>query len=178
MDNSNTVRIRNRKGKKDLLLYVEGDIVKNCQETILLHQCNCVTNHASGLARQIFQAFPYSNVYQTRTGYSKPGSISIEGNIDKDRLIGNLFAQYYPGKPHPKTDTAEMRLKWFDMCLKHVGEFLKHLPTKISRSVAVPYGIGCGLAGGDWKRYEKKLRIFSEIYHIMVVIYHPLMCTT
>lgn len=44
-------------------------------------------------------------------------------------------------------DTYEERKKWFQDCLDILDE-------NNYTVVAMPYGIGCGLAGGKWKDYK------------------------
>ncbi len=55
----------------------------------ILHQCNCVTINAAGIAKLIFEAFPWANTYSKRPGnislfkhenYSKQGTIDVLGN--------------------------------------------------------------------------------------------------
>ena len=93
---------------------------------------------------------------------------------DKDqekRGIINVFGQFCPGKPHrgqhpPEykgirandgvLDDEKQRLKWFQATLTQIAE----LPEL--ESVAFPYQIGCGLAGGDWKQYRAALEEFAE----------------
>lgn len=44
-------------------------------------------------------------------------------------------------------DTYDERKKWFQDCLDI-------LDSNNYGTVAMPYGIGCGLAGGKWKDYK------------------------
>jgi hypothetical protein len=53
-------------------------------------------------------------------------------------------------------DDEKQRLKWFKATLKQIAQ----LPEL--ESVAFPYQIGCGLAGGDWKQYRAALEEFAE----------------
>jgi hypothetical protein len=39
------------------------------------------------------------------------------------------------------------------------------------RSIAFPYLIGCGAAGGDWKLYLEQIERFAEEFDIKVRIY-------
>lgn len=70
-----------------------------------------------------------------------------------------LFAQYGPGKPG-KDDTKGQREEWFKTCLDKVGELKES--EKGVRSVALPWGIGCGLAGGDWVVYEGIIKEWAK----------------
>ena len=81
------------------------------------------------------------------------------------RTIVNMYAQFAPGKAGRGDDSAEKRLQWFRSCLRRVGRL-----AGVS-SVAVPYGIGCGLAGGNWDDYEAELQGFAKAYpHLKVVL--------
>ena len=46
-------------------------------------------------------------------------------------------------------ESRDMRLAWFEKCLLELSQYIKILNID---SVAFPYGIGCGLAGGDYYR--------------------------
>lgn len=130
-----------------MMIEVEADIC-TAQEQYICHQCNCVSNSYSGLARTIFEKWPQANTYSNRT--STPiGTISIH-NIGEDQWIVNMYAQYYPGFATVK-DSASSRERYFAKCLQE----LKALnPT----SVAFPYKIGCGLAGGNWENYYSMIQ--------------------
>ena len=55
------------------------------------------------------------------------------------------------------SETYENRFMWFKMCLEEIA---KLKPT----SLAFPYNIGCGLAGGNWNQYYPALQEFSAKY--------------
>ena len=102
----------------------------------IAHQCNCCSQNAKGLAKAIFDKYP--DAAYPKQMRRDPGAISVH-----NRVI-NCYSQWVPGKP-VENDTAEMRLEWFKQCLWRI--------TKIPgiHSVALPFGIGCGLAGGNWE---------------------------
>lgn len=55
-------------------------------------------------------------------------------------------------------DTYEQRETWF-------GEALADLATQLKEekeTVAFPYKIGCGLAGGNWEKYRAMIEKFDE----------------
>lgn len=138
---------------------VEGDILKSTAQYII-HQTNCVSLKASGLAGSIFEKYPQCNIYNTRGElniWHKPGHIYIVGNVI------NAMGQFFPGKPHSEkidgilvNDTEEQRIEWFKMCLARV---LK-LPNL--QSIDFPWKIGCGLAGGNWNEYKKIIGSFQR----------------
>lgn len=62
------------------LTEIKGDILL-AKETYIAHQCNCVTNKAKGLSKQIFKKFPYADSYTNRQNYSNPGTIEVFNNV-------------------------------------------------------------------------------------------------
>lgn len=146
-------------------MIVQGSLLTSrCK--YIAHQCNCISQNALGLAQNIFEKFPYSNVYKGRGVHkSTPGTISIHGNGNDERYVINMFSQFYPGKPKPPRDSKEKRLEWFENCLKDISE----IPNLTS--IGFPYKIGCGLAQGNWDKYLKKLEEFQKRTDAWVVIY-------
>jgi O-acetyl-ADP-ribose deacetylase (regulator of RNase III) len=158
------------------LLFKSGDLLSS-NETYIAHQCNCTSSQAAGLAKTITDNFPYAAPYMHRTpnptrpsrclpsDSPQPGTIQFwrPQEAEKPTFIG-LFAQYGPGKP-AKEDTKKMREEWFRECLEKVkGEGVDRL--------ALPWGIGCGLVGGDWEVYEEIIRDFAARNPgITVVVY-------
>ena len=73
-----------------------------------------------------------------------------------------MFAQWELGpaekynrvKPAPPSDSMATRQGWFQDCLDAIGKLNL-------KSVAFPYDIGCGLAGGKWARYDDMLQKFA-----------------
>ena len=47
-----------------------------------------------------------------------------------------------------------MRLNWFKDA---IDKFLEQVKNEDKINIAIPYEIGCGLAGGDWNDYYKVL---------------------
>jgi O-acetyl-ADP-ribose deacetylase (regulator of RNase III) len=145
---------------------IKGDLL-NAHEPYIAQQCNCLTVTPHGLSTSIGKRFPYAAVYSNRrsmgqrncaieTDRSMPGTIQIAKSINNtDPIILCMFAQWGPGKcgkfnTYPKTyeDTVENRCKWFQQCLDIIDS------NDSIMIIAMPYLIGCGLAGGDWKTYE------------------------
>ena len=126
----------------------------------IAHQCNCVSNHSAGLAKSIFQKFPYSDIYKFREKRDSPGNIIISGNGIDQRYIINMLAQYYPGEP--KYESYEQRLSWFDSCIDKI------LKIPDLKQIAFPYKIGCGLAGGKWEDYEKLIFKLDNVCEVII----------
>lgn len=149
--------------------YIEGDIL-DAKEDVIIHQCNCVTEKAKGLALSIFEKWPETNVYKKRNKAritDTPGTVTMCEIGETGRFVANLFAQRYPGKARFNNDTAKLRLKWFS---KGLNEIVVGRP--FVESVALPHRIGCGLAGGEWGEYEKIVDEFAEKnIDVKVVVY-------
>ncbi len=141
----------------------------------IAHQCNSTSKNSAGLAREVFDKYPYANCYKIREeyesiSYSEPGTIQVCGDGLKQRYIINMFAQYYPGQATTlSNDTIEARKKWFFTCLMEISKI------NDLNSIAFPEKISCGLAGGDWEWYFSRLQKFSEyVKHKAVVLIYKL----
>ena len=70
-----------------------------------------------------------------------------------------MFGQYYPGNPkypESKIDGIKAREKYFHKCLMEIAK-IDNL-----ESLAFPFGIGCGAAGGNWEYYLGTLKNFTK----------------
>ena len=136
------------------LRFVEMDLLSSPAQFIA-HQCNCTSRVAKGLAKDIFTRFPHADTYGT--GSTRvPGTIHVAGNAG-ERPVINLHAQVGAGgASRRKGDNQEERLLLFRECLRRVRDIEGLV------SVAFPYKVGCGMAGGKWEEYEAELRGFAE----------------
>jgi O-acetyl-ADP-ribose deacetylase (regulator of RNase III) len=139
-----------------MIKIIKGNILY-ATEDIIAHQCNCQGIMGAGLAKQIRNKYP--EVYESYKRY-------CNNTIDKSTLLGctqfvncfngkcvaNLFGQYGYGRDTQYTDYDAL-----EFCLKKVNnKAIQH-----KQSVALPYGLGCGLAGGDWNIVY---RIIEEVF--------------
>lgn len=82
------------------------------------------------------------------------------------RGVIGAFGQFAPGKPRPGADSIDARTAAFLQCLDRIAG----IPN--ITSVAFPFQIGSGLAGGDWSVYKGMIEQFAaENPHIRVAIY-------
>ena len=144
----------------------QGNLL-DASEAVVAHQCNCVSRGARGLARALHAKWPKANAYALRDGESAPGTIDVFW-VDKGaKRVVSLFAQVYPGKPQGSgRDTRQARLEHFERTLDRVAAMVPK-----PKGVAMPYLIGCGLAGGVWSEYERAIRAFSQRAGINVTLY-------
>ena len=157
-----------------IISIIEGDILLS-EETCIVQQCNCNTIQSHGFSKAIANKYPWADVYKQRAAQSKntaknagvPGTLQV---VTKDNMtVICMFAQWAPGKPFafskyypkgPAPDSIEERKNWFTQCLVELDNL------QLER-VAMPHGIGCGLAGGIWSEYKELL----NNAHTNIVLY-------
>ncbi len=137
---------------------IEGDLLK-AKEQYICHQCNCVTLKSKGLSHYMFDRYPYANTYK-RNVKRQFGTIDVNGDGKEERYVINMYSQYYPGR----NKWGKNREGAFKRCLFQISQLKPE-------SVAFPYNIGCGLAGGKWSTYKEMIEDFEEEYDIPVTIY-------
>jgi hypothetical protein len=114
------------------------------------------------LAARMHREFPLSNTYYSKghERYHKriPGQLSTHSTCQSPgariQVVVNIVGQDFPGGPSLSEPPAR-RLRWFRQGLRALA-VNKSLP-----SVAFPKGIGCGIGGGDWRRYREAIKEFA-----------------
>lgn len=132
---------------------------------LLVHQVNVVTTRGRGLSQAMFAAFPEADIYSQRTSRT-PGQVIVTGRVV------NLVGQHRPGKP-TASEPRSLRLQWFYAGLNELLRVVQSVSqsTDPPPQVSFPYGIGCGLAGGDWREYRVAIETFAKVCPVPVVIY-------
>jgi O-acetyl-ADP-ribose deacetylase (regulator of RNase III) len=124
---------------------IEGDLLKSDAD-VIGHQTNCMGVMGSGVAKVIREKYPLAyEQYKLTCDSVKPTQLLGECQVvstGKGNYVANLFGQLNFGRDKRHTD--------YD-ALKRALTDLKHWAKKSNYKVALPYNIGCGLAGGDWK---------------------------
>src|SRR5271169_627912 len=137
---------------------ITGDLFE-AKEKYIVHQCNCITNKAAHLAKDMFDKFWHSDIYTCRTGPDKPGHIIIRGNGQDQRYVVALLGQYYPGRPKfplSSLDGTAVREKYFYHALLRLAQ----VPDL--ESIAFPWRVACGAAGGEWEHYLGMITNFAQ----------------
>jgi O-acetyl-ADP-ribose deacetylase (regulator of RNase III) len=143
---------------------VRGDLL-NAKEQYICHQCNCTSKKAKGLAKTIFNRFPWSKIYhKDRSAWLGDIRVSKSPVANFPSVI-HMFAQDRPGGHKGSANVKLARRMLFKGCLEKIAK----IPGV--ESLAFPKGIGCGLAGGDWDAYLAVLTTFAMTYGIRVRIY-------
>jgi O-acetyl-ADP-ribose deacetylase (regulator of RNase III) len=123
-----------------------GDVLSS-SANVIAHQVNAMGVMGAGLAKQIRTKYFYVfNTYKTFCEVNSR-SRSLLGKcllvpVKEQQYIANLFGQYNYGTGSRKTD-YEAVSKALESCKAQMqGRNLK--------SIAFPYKMSSGLAGGDW----------------------------
>lgn len=159
---------------------VKGDIF-NTHCNIICHQVNCQGVMGHGIAKQVKEK--YKGVFEEYKRYcdahtNKADMLGEALIIDIDygaavcdwlgwrnnaenKFIANIFGQLTYG-PGLRTDYKAL-VSGFES----VADFA----AKYNLSVAIPYKIGCGLAGGDWSKVSTLIEGVFAGTNIEVLIY-------
>ena len=146
-----------------LVREMEGDLLEIPLTGLnyIVHQANCNSTGASGLAKDLFAKYPRYNIYTNKKIVRIPGQAIITGHVV------HLTGQRAPGGIKAN-ETAQQREEWFTQALVD-------LHTKVPQEAILwfPYKIGCGIAGGDWSVYLDLITTWSTVHNRRVNIVHP-----
>ena len=140
---------------------VTGDLL-NAPERIIAHVVNCMGVMGGGVALQIRKKYPevYTE-YKEFCDNKRP-----DGGKEDNRMytmlgvadfvetrdhtfVYNLFAQFNYGTEKRQLDYDALTECLNDMC-QQINTYANF--RDVEKKVAIPYMIGCGLAGGDWSK--------------------------
>jgi len=142
---------------------INGDILNDAKESIICQQVNCRSVMGKGLGLQIRVKYPevyYSYIIQCqKSKYSKDLLGTVLFVNTRHNTIANIFGQYDYGTNKQYTDYDALR-KGFEV-----------IKSK-NKTVAIPYGIGCGLGGGDWDTVYNIINdVFSDSDGVVIYKY-------
>lgn len=146
-----------------MLVYKMGDVLK-ATENIICHQVNVDGVMGGGLASQIADTYP--NVEKIYNDYCNWLSYDYEllkddyciVKVKSTQYIANCFTQ----KPNFDTDYK---------ALKTCFSALLNVCKRTDKTIAVPYGYGCGIAKGNWNTVSKIFEDLSNEYEIDISVY-------
>lgn len=143
---------------------------------IICHQVNCLGAMGAGIAKQMKQKYP-ENFYRYKKlcdefSYRPElllGQCQLTINHDdtrwsNTRYIANLFGQAGYGRDKQQTDLRALFQAFLN--LREQSKLIdKH-------TIAIPYGIGCGLGGANWNDVYKIIeKVFKNDECSIVDIY-------
>ena len=137
------------------MITIKQENILNCDEDIIVHQVNTQGIMGGGVAKQL--ANQYKGLEKNYSEYCRRHNnryIDLSADIyyyqANNKIIANMFSQ----KENFDTDYLNMEIAL---------EYLKAFAQKNNLSIAIPYGIGCGIANGDWNKVYKIIEeVFSD----------------
>ena len=158
---------------------VEGNIL-NCNEDIIVHQTNCAGG-VGGLAASLLPInSPEYNEYKSYCSQFEDDPSVLLGTVQYirsgNKLIANCFGQLMPGARFSdylsdiKGVYKPGDIKGYDDLRNALAIVARDAEQK-HLSVAIPYGIGCGIAGGNWNYVSKMIENIFEPINVKCVIY-------
>lgn len=116
---------------------------------IIVHQVNCKGVMGSGIALEIKKRYPcVYNSYKKFSVDLKPGMIQLV-SVNNNIIVCNLAGQENFGTDKQYTDYKAVETGLLKLAKQ---------AQKISMDVYVPFGMGCGLGGGDWVKYRQIIK--------------------
>lgn len=133
----------------------------------IAQQVNCMGVMGAGLAKQIRNKWPsVYDEYKTRCkGACHPIDLLGECQVceTSDKIILNIFGQYRYGRDKQYTELAALKFAMYSMPRLCYAYDIK--------SVAIPYGLGCGLGGANWDDVYDIIKLVFKDSKLLVKIY-------
>lgn len=156
------------------MIHITYGNILSVEDGIIVQQVNCMGVMGAGLAKQLRSKYPgifpaYRDFIdrEMRAASSKDESTLLgkaffyqpTGSL----MIANCFGQRHYGRGL-QTDYS---------ALERALTIVRNTAKECGKTVAIPWGIGCGLAGGDWNKVMGIiLRVFSSCHSVDVTIYY------
>lgn len=141
---------------------IEGDIFETDLCDVIVHQANLYHTFGAGIAAEIAKRFPEAFEADKLTQYgdvSKLGTYSYAVVVSPHphplRFIINLYSQRDLGGARGHCNTS------YDAMVKGLLT-LRAALEKHKWNLGIPYLMGCGLAGGNWRIVESIIRSIFE----------------
>lgn len=143
--------------------HVKGDILTTPtrnENTIICHQVNCRAAMGAGLARQIRDKWPVVfEEYVKVCNSKKLGDFQVV-QVAPQLYVANLFGQLNYGRDKRQTNYAALGTALFGAMKGHTNANFR-----------IPYGLGCGLAGGNWVTVLNLIEEAANAWNVNVEIW-------
>lgn len=125
---------------------IKGNIL-DVEEGIIIHQVNCFDVMGAGVAKSLYTKYPviketyhrHNKKMSKENLFGKMSVVKVTNNL----YVVNSYSQYGYGNS-----------RYTNIVYTDYDKLLNNIKRVISISnglpVYIPYGIGCGLAGGNW----------------------------
>ncbi len=145
-----------------MIKVILGDLIKQAEDfDAIMHGCNCFHGEDSGIAAQMWEAFPMaremSEAHHDSGDFGALGEYSeCVDHIGRFTII-NAYTQYKGG--------ANFDIHAFIHILKQINEdYYQH-------SIAIPM-IGCGVGGSDWESVQGAILVYAPDINWTVVVWN------
>ena len=153
---------------------VLGNIL-DAPEDIIVQQVNCQGVMGAGLAKQLRDAYPLMFVQYKARCNLRSSPADLLGTVHwyyhdpeltgiPKKIIANIFGQLYYGR------STGVRYTDYDALAAGFLE-VSRVARNRKLSVAIPYGIGCGLGGGKWETVLAMIESRHTFVNRFVTIY-------
>ena len=156
------------------MIILEGNLLDTPFQFIA-HQVNCKGVMGAGLALQIRNKYPevyndyktFCDICVTKSPLGKSLCVWTKDN----HCIINVFGQFGYGRRQQQTDYDALYSGFATAAEEIRNTFLDGNPC-YQIPIAIPYGIGCGLAGGDWEKVEEILKLVEKNHCVLFIACH------
>lgn len=143
---------------------VNGDVT-SAPQRVIAHQVNCMRTMGSGVAVAMRKIFPehYDDYMNDSRKPEEKFGTCIRTYIETKHIVG-LYGQFRYGRTGQFTDYKALKNAFEELCI-HITK--KH---KVFE-VAMPFGIGAGLGGGNWDIILSHLSDVANKYKVHIYFY-------
>lgn len=140
-----------------MITYIHDSILNAKHGSIIIQQVNCMNKMGAGLAKAIADVYPF-----VKRGYhefcKKHEHEGLLGRYQVSKCDRYVFVNMFTQKTYGRTGLHTDYEVFFDT--------LCNICNKVPKGsmIALPYGIGCGLAGGDWDVVSKIIQSVAGYY--------------
>lgn len=148
-----------------------GDLLELAEKgevDVIVHQANIYNTFGAGIARGIKEKFPYAAERDAVTvsgDETKIGGYTIASPSPyKGPVVVNLYSQRGLGPSHTSYDAMYQGLSRLNAAVQAFH------PKGKEAKIGIPYGIGCGIADGNWTIVQAIITAIFEDSPLEVVI--------
>lgn len=154
------------------MITVKGNLLDTPIQFIA-HQVNCCGVMGAGVAKALAQKYPnllpeYRDFIECNDEQSL-GMCCIYHCRQDNKYILNIFGQLDYGRDKCYTDYDAVATGFYDALEIIHCEFYKE--DGCQTVIAIPYGMGCGLAGGNWAVMTNILERIEKEKNVLFVAY-------
>jgi O-acetyl-ADP-ribose deacetylase (regulator of RNase III) len=156
------------------MIFVKGDLLTSPVQ-YLAHQVNCKGVMGAGLAKQMRDQYP--RLYEDYVTFIQDNSDIVDTLLGHclchythdicDHIIVNIFGQEGYGRNGNYTNYEAVYRGFVELKEELIADNIFTEDSQIT--VAIPYGFGCGLAGGDWDTmYQLFIKLETEEHFLFI----------